>query len=198
MFLQRTLRMSTHHVASVSTLVILAGFKDEKPTFESVLKGQVAELRKQLGNTALTSQKLSSAVADCQSTPLSNVGRKGGPSPRPDRVQESGAPSGLSQIVAFFRPLSIPPSGSVANTPPLIRLSEERQDTNNGERSFRELIDRLASSGSDAVSLSTEGRQVYAPPNVFASSDFTPGPPPLHTIKAAIERIAPSVVSDLL
>lgn len=157
----------------MSSLVILAESKDEKPTFESVLKGQVAELRKQLGNTALTSQKSSSAVADCQLTPLSNVGRKGGQSPLPARVQESGASSGLGQIVAFFRPLSIPPSRSVANTPPLIRLSEELQDTNNGERNFRELIDRFASSGSDAVSLSTEGRQVYAPPNVFVSSDFT-------------------------
>jgi len=153
----------------VSSLVILAGSKDEKPTFESVLKGQVAELRKQLGNTALTSQRLSSAVADCQSTPLLSTGTKGRLFPLPARVQESGASSGLSQIAAFFRPLSIPPFGSVANTPPLIRLSEGLHDTNNGERNFRELIDRLASSGSDAFSLSTEGRQVYAPPNVFAS-----------------------------
>jgi len=155
----------------VSSLVLLAGFKDEKPTFEIVLKGQVAELRKQLGNTALTSQKLSSAVADCQSTRLLSTGTKGRPFPLPARVQESGAPSGLSQIAALFRPLLIPPSGSVADTSPLVRLSEELQDTNNGERNFRELIDRLASSGSDA---STEGRQVYAPPNVFASNDSTP------------------------
>jgi len=154
----------------VSSLVTLAGSKDEKPTLEIVLKGQVAELRKQLGNTALTSQKLSSAVASCQSIPLLSMGTKGRLFPLLACVQEYGAPSGLSQIAAFFRPFLIPPSG----TPPLIRLSEELQDTNNGERNFRELIDRLASSGSDAVPLSTEGRQVYAPPNVFASSDFPP------------------------
>ena len=98
----------------------------KKPSFGNVLKGQIAELRKQLN-----------------SDPPSQQSSLKGPSIFESLRGNYEDSSGLRDVMGFLRNLPEPSSQRVfTTTTPTISA----QDNGSGEQIFRDLIDRLSSS----------------------------------------------------